>query len=48
MWLTERNVPLLGRAVQRKPAYRRPKGFARGGRLEDPSMGDQKELRPCG
>ena len=46
MWLTERNAPLLARAIHRKPACGRPKGFARGGRPEGPSMGDRKELRP--
>ena len=45
MWLTERNAPLSARAIHRKPACRRPKGCARGGRPEDPSMGDRKELR---
>ena len=48
MWLTEKNAPLSARAIHRKPASRRPKGCARGGRPEDPSMGDRKELRPCG
>ena len=33
-------------AIHRKPACRHPKGCARGGRPEDPSMGDRKELRP--
>ena len=46
MWLTERNAPLSARAIHGKPACRRLKDCARGGRLEDPSMGDQKELRP--
>ena len=45
MWLTERNAPLSARAIHRKPACRRPKGCARGGGPEDPSMGDRKELR---
>ena len=48
MWLTERNAPLPARAIQRKPACRHPKGCARGGRPEGPSMGDLKELRPSG
>ena len=46
MWLTERNAPLSARAIHRKPACRRPKSCAGGGKLEDPSMGDQKELKP--
>ena len=46
MSLTERNAPLSARAIHRKPACRRPKGCARGRRLEDPSMGDWKELKP--
>ena len=46
MWFTERNAPLSARAIHRKPTCRRPKGCARGGRPEDPSMGDRKELRP--
>ena len=48
MWLTERNAPLLARAIHKKPAYRRPKGCVRGGRPEDPSISDRKQLRPCG
>ena len=48
MWLTERNAPLSARAIHRAPACRRPKGCPRGGRPEDPSMGDRKELRPRG
>ena len=48
MWLTERNAPLSARAIHRKPACRRPKGCARGGRPKDPSKGDRKELKPFG
>ena len=48
MWLTERNAPLLARAIHRKPACRRPIGCARGGRPVDPSKGDRKELKPSG
>ena len=32
-------------AIHRKPACRHSKGCARGGRPEDPSMADRKELR---
>ena len=46
MWLTEENASLSVRAIHRKPACRRQKGCARGRRLEDPSKGDSKELRP--
>ena len=46
MWLRERNAVLSATAIHRKPACSHPKGCARGGRLEDPSMGDRKELRP--
>ena len=42
----ESNAALLATAIYRKPACRHPKGCARGGRTEDPSMGDRKELRP--
>ena len=45
MWLRERNAALSGTAMHRKPACRHPKGCARGGRPEDPSMGDRKELK---
>ena len=45
MWLTERTGPLSARAIHPKGS---PKGCARGGRPEDPSMGDRKELRPGG
>ena len=41
-----RNAALSATAINRKPACRHPKGCARGGRPEDPSMGDRKELRP--
>ena len=48
MWLTERNAALSATAFHRKPACRHPKGCARGGRSEDHSMGERKELRPRG
>ena len=42
MWLRARNAALLATAIHRKPACRHPKVCARGERMEDPSMGDQK------
>ena len=44
--VVESKAALSATAIHRKPACRHPKGCARGVRLGDPSMGDQKELRP--
>ena len=44
--VVESNAALSATAIHRKPACRHPKGCAKGGRPEDPSMGDGKELRP--
>ena len=44
--VVESNTALLATDIHRKPACRHPKGCVRGGRPEDPSMGDRKELRP--
>ena len=44
--VVESNAALSATAINRKPACRHPKGCARGGRPEDPSIGDRKELRP--
>ena len=41
----ESNAALSATAIHRKTACRHPKGCARGGRPEDPLMGDRKELR---
>ena len=38
--VVENNAALSATAIQLKPACRRPKGCARGGRPEDPSTGD--------
>ena len=46
MWFRGRNAALSTTAINRKPACRHPKGCARGGRLEDHSMADRKDLRP--
>ena len=44
-WIVvESNAALSATAINRKSACRHPKGCARGGRPEDPSMGDRKEL----
>ena len=43
--VVESNAALSTTAIHRKPACRLPKGSARGGRPQDPSMGDRKELR---
>ena len=44
--VVEGNAVLLATAIHRIPARWHPKGCARGGSPEDPSMGDRKELRP--
>ena len=44
--VVESNAALSATAIHGKPAGRHPKGCARGGRPEDRSMDDRKELRP--